>query len=119
VASRWPGRCHSPWTGGYVVAAEGGTSLASGPASLLVHRHDDKLGGMRFALVRGRITPSAAAGDWLFAPDRVVRPASNPLRTLRDARVSAARYLRARGLERPPVPWDAYRALARRPADRS
>jgi hypothetical protein len=107
-----------PVDGAYAVAAEGGTSLASGPASLLVHRHDDKLAGLRFALVRGRIAPSAA-GDWLFTPDRVVRPAGSPLRTLRDARASAARYLRTQGLERPPVPWDAYRALARHPADRS
>lgn len=106
-----------PVDGGYAVTAEAGTHLASGPASLLVHRHDDKLAGLRFALVRGRITPSAA-GDWLFIPDRVVRPAGSPLRTLRDARASAARYLSSQRLERPPVPWDAYRALARHPADR-
>jgi hypothetical protein len=34
----------------------------------------------------------------------------------RDARASAARYLRTRELKRPPVPWEQYRALARRPA---
>ena len=107
-----------PVDGGYAVAAEGGTVLASGPASLLVHRHNDKLAQVRFALVRGQITPSAAAGDWLFTPDRLVRPAGSPLRFLRDSRASAARYLRKRGLERPPVPWPAYRALARNPADR-
>jgi hypothetical protein len=106
-----------PVDDGYAVAAEGGTSLASGPASLLVHRHDDKLAGVSFALVRGRITPTGR-GDWLFVPDRVVRPAGSPLRTLRDARTSAARYLRTHGLERPPVPWGDYRALARHPADR-
>ena len=106
-----------PVDGGYAVAAQDGTSVASGPASLLVHRHDDQLAGLRFALVRGRITPNGS-GDWLFIPDRVVRPAGSPLRALRDARASAARYLRTHGLERPPVPWDEYRALARHPADR-
>ena len=108
-----------PVDGGYAVAAEDDASLASGPASLLVHRHDDKLAGVRFALVRGQITPSAASGDWLFTPDRLVRPAAGSLQALRDARASAALYLHTRGLERPPVPWDAYRTLARHPADRS
>jgi Pyridoxamine 5'-phosphate oxidase len=107
-----------PVDGGYAVATEDGTPLASGPASLLVHRHDDQLAGVRFALVRGRITPSAAAGEWLLRPDRLVRPAGSPLRVLRDARASATRYLRSRGLERPAVPWEAYRSLARHPADR-
>jgi len=108
-----------PADGGYLVASVPGAGLADGPASLLVHRHDDKLAGMSFALVRGRIARAGTGTDRLFTPDRVVNPAGNPLRALRDVRATAARYLRTRSLPRPAVPWDQYRALARRPADRS
>jgi Pyridoxamine 5'-phosphate oxidase len=108
-----------PVDGGYAVAAPAGSELADAPASLLVHRHDEKLAGMSYALVRGRIKRTDAAADWLLIPDRVVSPAGSPLRTLRDARASSARYLRNRSLPRPAVPWAEYRALARRPADRS
>ncbi len=105
-----------PADGGYLVAAVPGTELAGGPASVLVHRHDDKLSRLSFALVRGQLTPAGTAGGWLFAPDRVVRPAGSPLRTLRDARAASARYLGTRSLPRPAVPWDQYRALARQAA---
>jgi Pyridoxamine 5'-phosphate oxidase len=105
-----------PVDGGYAVAGPPGRELAEGPASLLVHRHNEKLAAMRFALVRGRIKRNGA--DWLLIPDRVISPTDNPLRTLRNARASAARYLQRRSLPRPAVPWAEYRALARRPADR-
>jgi hypothetical protein len=108
-----------PAEGGYLVAAAPGTDLVGGPASLLVHRHNDKLAKASFALIRGRISGQEPATDWLFAPDRVVRPAGSALRTLRDARTASARYLSARSLPRPAVPWDQYRVLARHPADRS
>ena len=108
-----------PADGGYSVAPAPGTELADGPASLLVHRHNDKLAGLGMALVRGRISRTGTGTDLLFTPDRVVNPAGNPVRALRDVRASTARYLRSRSLPRPAVPWDQYRALARHPADRS
>lgn len=49
-----------------------------------------ELAGLRFAVVRGRIT-RAGAGDWLLVPDRVISPAGT---------------------------WAQYRALARHAADR-
>jgi Pyridoxamine 5'-phosphate oxidase len=104
-----------PADGGYLVAAAPGTDLIDGPASLLVHRHDDKLSKMSFALVRGQISRSGTAADWFFVPGRVVNPAGSPLQTLRNARTASARYLSTRSLPRPAVPWDEYRALARRP----
>jgi hypothetical protein len=91
-----------PTDGGYLIAAAPDADLADGPASLLV---------------KGRISRPGTAPDWFFAPGRVVRPMNNPLRTLRDARGAAARYLSMRSLPRPAVPWDQYRPLARRPAD--
>ena len=108
-----------PADGGYLVAAAPGADLADGPASLLMHRHNDKLAGLGMALVRGRISKAGDGADRLFTPDRVVNPAGSPLRALRDVRASTARYLRTRSLPRPAVPWDQYRALARQPADRS
>jgi hypothetical protein len=107
-----------PVDGGYAVAAAPCSDLAEGPASVLVHRHDEKLAGLPFAVVRGRITRAGSA-DWLLVPDRVISPAGTPLQTLRDCRASAARYLAARGLARPAVPWQQYRALAKHAADRS
>ena len=107
-----------PADGGYLVAAAPDTDIVDGPASLLVHRHDNKLSKLSMALVRGRISRPGTAADWFFAPGRVVRPTDRPLRTLRDVRAASARYLSTRSLPRPAVPWDQYRALARRPADR-
>jgi Pyridoxamine 5'-phosphate oxidase len=105
-----------PADDGYLVAGAPGTELAGGSASLLVHRHNDKLSGVAFALVRGQITQTGTAGSWLFSPDRVVKPIGSPLRTLQDARAASARYLSTRSLPRPAVPWDQYRALARQAA---
>ena len=106
-----------PAQGGYLVPAAPDTDLAEGPASLLVHRHDDKLAKIRCVLVRGQISRPGKAGDWLFVPGRVVNPTGSPLRALLDARAASARYLRTRSLPRPAVPWAQYRALARRPTD--
>jgi hypothetical protein len=64
-----------PADGGYLVAAAPGTDLVDGPASLLVHRHNDKLAKMSFALVRGQISRRGEAADWFFVPSRVVSPA--------------------------------------------
>lgn len=102
-----------PADDGYVVGAAPDTDVVDGPASLLVHRHNDKLAKMSYALVRGRIWRLGTGADWFFSPDRVVRPTGSPLRTLRDARAASARYLSTRSLPRPAIPWDQYRALAR------
>jgi hypothetical protein len=83
-----------------------------------VHRHDDKLSKARFAVVKGEISRPGTEADWFFVPSRVVNPARNPLGTIRDCRAAAARYLGARSLPRPAIPWQQYRALARRPAER-
>ena len=107
-----------PADGGYLVAAAPDADMVDGPASLLVHRHDDKLSKLRMALVRGQISRLGTDADWFFTPGRVVRPADSPLRALRDVRAATARYLSTRSLPRPAVPWDQYRTLARRPADR-
>ncbi|WP_084729764.1 pyridoxamine 5'-phosphate oxidase family protein [Streptacidiphilus neutrinimicus] len=86
-----------------------------GPASLLVHRHDERLNGMHNAVVRGVLR---ATGDgWALAPQRVVEPIGtgspgDALRVLRQVRGATRRYFDRRGLERPRVHWDEFRSLA-------
>lgn len=85
----------------------------SGPASLLVHRHDDKLGNLHNAAVRGKL-----GTDGLFRPERLIEPGDRqgggPLeavRTVRRLRAATDRYLAKRDLARPAIPWAAYRAI--------
>ena len=94
---------------GYRPATEAG----AGPASLLVHQHDDGLDGIHNAVVRGNL-----GGDGLLRPDRLIEPAGHrnagaleALRTVRTLRAATDRYLAKRSLPRPPVPWPAYRAV--------
>lgn len=89
--------------------------LRPGPASLLCHSHDDRLWSQRSFVTVG----SAQRGDecWIFVPDRFIEGASRrPWRMLgmfRDARSTASRYLAKRGLPRPAVEWDSFKALHR------
>ncbi|ONI75367.1 hypothetical protein ALI144C_40840 [Actinosynnema sp. ALI-1.44] len=77
-----------------------------GPASLLVHSHDELIDNLRLALVRGRLT-----GD-SFVPSRVVNPIGSNWAVLRQGRRNTRDYLRRRGLARPKVDWAAFAALA-------
>jgi len=97
--------------GGFMI--QGGRDLAAGPASLLLHRHDDLLSNQRQLGVLGAL--AKPEDRWLFRPDRLLPNMfpDNPIemmRTLYRARGSAARYLERRGLERPAIDWAAHRA---------
>ncbi|WFE34555.1 pyridoxamine 5'-phosphate oxidase family protein [Micromonospora sp. WMMD975] len=103
--------------GGYLVSVPDDLPLAEGPASLLVHRHDDQLWNLHNASVRGRLTSHDETG-WVFAPDRLTEPGSrfragplDAIRTARRLRAATQRYLDRRSMTRPAIPWDAYRAL--------
>jgi len=84
----------------------GGGAVRPGPASLLLHSHDEELWNQKVSLILGRLE---GAGDGLvFRPERPVggmgvRAAA---RMLIGARRSTAAYLKKRGLERPRIPWD-------------
>ncbi|WP_433239059.1 pyridoxamine 5'-phosphate oxidase family protein [Streptosporangium sp. CA-135522] len=105
----------TPTPEGYAVDVPSGYPVAPGPASLLVHRHDERLAAMHNALVRGELHPS---GDgWLFVPTKVVEPAGSGrprdvIRTLRSARRATRSYLDRRGLPRPQVQWPEFKSLA-------
>ncbi|MBB5774913.1 pyridoxamine 5'-phosphate oxidase family protein [Nonomuraea jabiensis] len=98
------------------IATDAADGIVPGQASLLVHRHDERLNAMHNALIRGELR---ADGDdqWTLVPQKVVEPAgsgriSDAFRTLRTVRRSTARYLERRGLPRPRVQWDQFQLLA-------
>jgi hypothetical protein len=87
--------------------------VASAAASLLCHRHDEKVWSQRSFVAAGDVT---ADGDSaVFTAQRFI-PGGSPdprvaLRMLRTARSTTRRYLDKRGLPRPAVDWDAFKAL--------
>ncbi|RPF30162.1 pyridoxamine 5'-phosphate oxidase [Streptomyces sp. Ag109_G2-6] len=104
-----------PTRSGYLVEVPSNCPVEPGPASLLVHRHDELLNHMYNALVRGDLRRTRAG--WLLEPSSVVEPmgsgrASDALRVLNRTKRSTDRYLRLRGLRRPKVQWDRFRSLA-------
>jgi hypothetical protein len=111
-------RLHADGSAGGFVLECSGPDLGAGPASLLLHRHDDLLSNQRQLGMPGVLSQS---GDqWLFRPDRLL-PNMFPdspiemVRTVYRARRSAARYLERRGLSRPAIDWAAHRACEATP----
>lgn len=106
----------APADGGSAVEVPADCAAVPGPASLLVHRHDERLDNMHNALVRGELR--AADGGLPLVPAGVVEPmgsgrGSEAVSVLRTTRRATARCLRRRGLERPQVRRQDFRALAR------
>lgn len=100
---------------GFALTVPDDCPVTAGPASLLVHEHDERLHHMHNALVRGRLRQTD--DGWLLLPASVVEPMGSgrpgdALRVLRRTKRATARYLRQRELARPRVRWDAFRALA-------
>lgn len=90
-----------------------------GPASILYHRHDERLWKLRSCLIVGRLEKSDS--EWAFVAERFVpgMGVGGPLsylRFLRKGRSTAARYLERRGLPRPEVAWDEIGLLLDRAA---
>jgi hypothetical protein len=82
--------------------------LQPGPAGLLCHRHDERLWNQRSFLVRGRLDRDG--DDWLFHPLQLVEGVGyggipGMVRFVMGARRQAGRYLAARHLTRPEIPW--------------
>ena len=95
------------------VAVPDGLGMVAGPAGLLCHHHDEQLWSLRSFLLRG--TLEQTDHDWVFRARQLVAgmdttPLSN-LRLLRNGRRTARRYLAARGLPRPTIPWAHYQLL--------
>ncbi len=100
--------------GGLQVQVPGELPVRPGPASLLWHKHDAELWHQRSFLVRGRL--AQIDGVWWVMPNRLVPGIGyggirGTIRFARDARRTAGRYLAARNLPRPSVPWDEINAV--------
>lgn len=104
-----------PTADGFAVEVPSDCAAKPGPASLLVHRHDERINHMQNALVRGELRETD--DGWLLVPAKVVEPMgsgrpSDTMRLLRHTKQATNRYLERRGLERPRVRWDEFKALA-------
>lgn len=81
--------------------------LRPGPASLLLHSHNEQLWDLRILVVRGALERDGEG--WVFRPTAIASGADTGamavLRMLRGCRKSARAYLEKRGLARPAVPW--------------
>ncbi|MFF3376923.1 hypothetical protein ACFYXF_28725 [Streptomyces sp. NPDC002680] len=91
-------------------------AVVPGPASLLVHRHDERLNHMQNALVRGESTRTE--DGWLLVPGRVLEPMG--LGTADRLDTGPAPHPAGHGpVSAPPryatavVEWDRFRALER------
>ncbi|MEU5311600.1 pyridoxamine 5'-phosphate oxidase family protein [Streptomyces sp. NPDC021562] len=105
-----------PTADGFAVEVPADCAAAPGPASLLVHRHDERLNHMHNALVRGELREGDAGP--VLVPAKVVEPmgsgrAGDAVGVLRATRRATDRYLSRRGLSRPRVQWQEFRSLAR------
>lgn len=86
--------------------------FAPGPAWLLCHSHDDRFWSLRSFGARGSLerTPEG----WRFRPTAFVPGMGGIVPMVRmflSGRRRAARYLAARGLTPPEVPWDRINAI--------
>ncbi len=102
-------------SGSVLVRADDESVLRPGTAGLLCHGHDERLWGLRSFAAVGDLDRDAH-GTWRFTPARFVAGADTTgpvgaVRTLREVRGTARRYLDARGLPRPDIPWAGYAAL--------
>ncbi|MEU6375370.1 pyridoxamine 5'-phosphate oxidase family protein [Streptomyces sp. NPDC046909] len=100
---------------GYLVDVPADCAVTPGQASLLVHRHDELLNNMTNTLVRGQLRK--AGESWELIPAKVVEPMGSgrlkdAVQVLRQTRRDSDRYLERRGLARPDVRWDEFKALA-------
>ncbi len=90
-----------------------GAPAAAGPASLLYHRHDERLWGLLSFLLTGELAQDASG--WVFRPARFlpgmgIGGIRGYWRFVMQGRRTAADYLSRRGLPRPQVAWDEMRA---------
>ena len=112
-------RCHpQPDSAAQVlrIGVPAGIGMRLGPAALLCHSVDEKLWDLKSFAVRGTLEQDG--NDWIFRPTHFVpgfglEPGDTERMTV-EAQSAATRYLEKRGLSRPVVPWDKFKALRAR-----
>ena len=91
-----------------------GAGILPGPASLLCHRHNEKLWKLKNFVILGRLEKRQTG--WVFHATRFI-PGNGfggllgDIRLILKARRTASRYLERRELARPQVDWQAIKAL--------
>lgn len=90
-----------------------GAPVMAGPASLLFHRHDERLWRLLSFLLLGDLV--AMDGGWIFRPARFlpgmgIGGLRGYWRFVMQGRRTTREYLARRGLPRPQIPWDEMRA---------
>ncbi len=80
----------------------------AGPASLLLHAHNEQLWDLHIMVVRGELVCSGNA--WIFRPQPRT-PDPSAFRMILNCRKAANAYVRKRGLDRPAIPWDRLKAI--------
>ncbi len=99
-------------TGSIVLHGADASALRAGGASLLCHRHNEQLWDLRSFAAMGDLDRDGD-GTWRLTPTRFV-PGGDRVgpvksaRAVRRLRAAARRYLDARDLPRPGIPWQAY-----------
>ena len=92
----------------FEVAPAPGTDVVAGRASILCHRHDERLGSQSSFVATGELRE--AGGGWVFVPERFVAGISpgviSQIGFLRTLRRRARTYLQTRRLDRPVIAWD-------------
>jgi hypothetical protein len=98
----------------FAVSLPDGLGVVPGPAWLLCHFHDERFWSLRSFGARGVL--ESTAGGWRFRPTTFVAGMGGvaaAIRLLIGGRRRAQRYLAARGLEPPEIPWDGFAAIKR------
>jgi hypothetical protein len=80
----------------------------AGPASLLLHAHNEQLWDLRIVVVRGELVRNGDA--WIFRPLPLTSDPS-AFRMILNCRKAAKAYVRKRGLDRPAIPWARLKAI--------
>jgi hypothetical protein len=96
------------------IANTGGAPLQPGPAGLLCHSHNEQIWDLKSFQVLGRLEQTPEG--WVFRPERFlpgngITGMSGQMQFIFKSRAEAAKYLQKRGLPRPQVHWDEFKAL--------
>lgn len=88
--------------------------IESSPASLLWHRHDERLGQQKNFIVRGHLHQQQ--DQYIFDPLKLIYGAGfgglmSTIKAMQKARADADAYLARHQLERPVVDWEAFKRL--------
>ena len=96
------------------LALPGGADMTPGPACILWHRHDERLGRMGSFVVRGTLVNDNAG--WTVRPEAFVPGVGiggwrSYVRFVVNGRHTTRRYLQKRGLPRPKLDWEEWEAI--------